>query len=325
VVPVWRVAELLFLIIAVIAAAASAALLRESGTASLAALFIAVSSSVGVYFTDKRIKRLTKPKPIIIPPDFRGPLRISRGKRSAMLLIAGLVIFIAPVPFMYEDGEHALAIGSGVFGLLSLFALLSCLRNMGMPYLVLDDQGITTHTYGRIPWGDVDNALLHVRESRGSKFYFLGLSVYGPEKYFQRMGFLLRLSKMKWLELPSERDQLRISLNMLSHDPLYIDAAVKHLRAMYSRSIGVTPKTGDLSIDRNLAEIDKLMDSVKPGDNLAKHQAVASKLEKLTQDVKLELDGRAKKAKRQTVILSIVFLGLILFVVLKIWAEQSGH
>ncbi|WP_148665096.1 hypothetical protein [Sulfuricaulis limicola] len=324
-VSVWRAAELLLLVIAVIAIMVFIALSRESFAASLPVLFIAVSSSVGVYFTDKRIKRLTEPKPIIIPPDFRGPLRIFRGKRSAMLLIAGVVIFLAPVPFMYEDGEHALAIGSGIFGLLSFFALLSYLRNMGMPYLILDDRGITTHVYGHIPWGDVDNALLHVRQSRSSKFYFLGLSVYGPQKYFQRMGFLLRLSRMKWLQLPSERDQLQISLNMLSHEPLYIDAAVKHLRAMYSRRIGVTPKTGDLSIDKNLAEIDKLMDSVKPGDDLANHQAVVSKLEKLTQDVKRELDGQAKKAKKQAVILLIVFLGLIVFVILKIWSELSGH
>ena len=188
-----------------------------------------------------------------------------------------------------------------------------------MPYLMLDDQGITTQTYGRIPWSDVDNALLYVRQSRGSKFYFLGLSVYGPEKYFQRMGFLLRLFKMKWLELPSEREQLRISLSMLSHEPLYIDAMVKHFRAQYSRSIGITPKTGDLSIDKKFSESDRLMDSLKSEGNLAKIRSTMTKIDGLMGETKQEIQDYYRKGRKESMIrltVGLVLIGLLVAIML---------
>ncbi len=318
-VPVWRVAELLLLIIAVIAVVASAALLRESGVASMAALFVGVSSSVGVYFTDKRIKRLTEPKPIIIPPDFRGPLKIYIGKRRLMMWAAGTLMLLAPAPFMFEGGKHGVAIACGVFGVQFLLALLSDLKKIGTPYLVLDDQGMITHEYGRIPWSDVDNVLLQVRQNRGSKLYLLGLSVYGPEKYFKRMGFLLRLFKMKWLELASERDRLRISISMLSHEPLYIDAVVKHLRAQHARGIGITPKTGDLSIDKRFSEADRLMASLKSENNLEKIKSTMSKIDGLMGETKQEIQGRHKKARKESMIrlaVGLVLMGLIVAIMI---------
>jgi hypothetical protein len=319
VVLIWRVAELLLLIIAVIAVIASAALSRESGAASLLALFIAILSAVGVYFTDQRIKRLTEPKPIIIPTDFRGPLKVYLGKRRLMTLAAGVVMLLAPAPFMYESGKHGIAIACGIFGILLLLALLSDIRKMGMPYLMLDYQGITTHLYGRIPWGDVDNALLQVIETRGVKNYILGLSVYEPEKYFQRMGFLHRLFKLKWLELPSERDQLRISINMLSHEPLYIDAVVKHLRALYSRSIGVTPKTGDLSIDKKFSESDRLMNSLSSENNLATIRSTMTKIDGLMGESRQEIQGYYKKGRKESMIrltVGLVLMGLLVAAIL---------
>ena len=84
-----------------------------------------------------------------------------------MMLAAGTIMFLAPAPFMYESDKHGVAIACGIFGILLLLALLSDLRKMGMPYLILDDQGMTTHEYGRIPWSDVDDVLLQVRQSRG--------------------------------------------------------------------------------------------------------------------------------------------------------------
>ncbi len=318
-VPVWRVAELLLLIIAVIAVVASAALLRESGVASMAALFVGVSSSVGVYFTDKRIKRLTEPKPIIIPPDFRGPLKIYIGKRRLMMWAAGTLMLLAPAPVMFEGGKHGVAIACGVFGVQFLLALLSDLKKIGTPYLVLDDQGMITHEYGRIPWSDVDNVLLQVRQNRGSKLYLLGLSVYGPEKYFKRMGFLLRLFKMKWLELASERDRLRISISMLSHEPLYIDAVVKHLRAQHARGIGITPKTGDLSIDKRFSEADRLMASLKSENNLEKIKSTMSKIDGLMGETKQEIQGRHKKARKESMIrlaVGLVLMGLIVAIMI---------
>jgi hypothetical protein len=319
VVPVLRIAELFLLVIAVIAAMMFVMLSKEYGVASTPILLVTILGTVGVFLIDKRIKRLTEPKPITIPADFHGPIRVFIGKQKLLWLTGMTVMFLAPVPFIYEEGEYGLAIGAGLFGLTSFLMLLRDLKKFDSPYLILDSQAITTHEYGRIPWGEVDNAYLSVIDNRGRKTYLLGLSVYDLSKYRQRMALFQGLER--WMGTHPKHGDLRIALNMLSHEPHYIDAVVKHLRAMYSRSIGVTPKTGDLSIDRHLADIDKLMDSVKPGEDLAKHQAVASKLEKLTQDVKLELDGHAKKAKKQTVILSIVFLGLIVFVVLKIWAE----
>lgn len=316
---VSRVAELLLLIIAVVSFMASIALSRESGSANLPALLITILSSIGVYLLHKRIKRLTVPKPITIPADFQGPLKVYLGKTRLMMLTAGVLMFFLPAPFMYESGKQEIAVLAGFFGFLILLALLSDIRKMGVPYLILDNQGITSHTYGRIPWSEVDNVSLQVRKNRGSKLYLLGLSVYEPEKYFQRMGFLLRLFKMKWLELPSERDQLRISINMLSHEPLYIDAAVKHLRALYSRSIGVTPKTGDLSIDKRCSEADRLMASLRSESNLATIQSTMAKIDGLMGETKQEIQDNYKKARKETMIMLTVGLVLLgLFVASKL-------
>jgi hypothetical protein len=274
---------------------------------------------VGVYLLHKRIKRLAEPKPITIPANFRGPLKIYLGKKRLMILAAGAVLLLAPAPFMYESGKQATAIACGIFGVLLLLALLSDLRKMGMPYLVLDDQGMITHEYGRIPWSDVDNVLLQVRQNRGSKFYLLGLSVYEPEKYFKRMGFWLRLFKMKWLELPSERGQLRISISMLSHEPLYIDAVLKHLRAMYFRSIGVTPKSGDLSIDKKFSETDRLMDSLKGGGDLAKIRSTMKKIDGLMGEANREIQDHYKKSRKETMVVATMVVVLIgLFVAIKL-------
>lgn len=316
---IWRVVELLLLIIAVIAVIASAAFSRESGTASLLALFIAILSAAGVYFTDKRIKRLSEPKPIIIPPDFRGPLKVYLGKRRLMIFAAGAVMLLAPAPFMYESGKHGIAIACGIFGILLLLALLSDIRKMGMPYLILDDQGITTDVYGRVPWSEVDNIFLQVRQNRGSKLYLLLLSVYNPEKYFKRMGLLHRIFKMKWLELPSERDQLRISISMLSHEPLYIDAVMKHLRALYSRSIGIVPKTGDFSIDKKFSEADRLMASLRSENNLAKIQSTMTKIDGMMGEAKQEIQDYYKKGRKESMIrltVGLVLMGLLVAAIL---------
>jgi hypothetical protein len=314
VVLIWRVAELLLLIIAVIAVIASAALFRESGAASLPPLFIAILSSVGVYFTDKRIKRLTEPKPIVISADFHGPLKVYRGKKRLILLTAGALLFLAGAIFSYEHGKYGGAIFAGLFGSLALLALLSDLRNMGMPYLILDDQGITTDVYGRVPWSEVDNIFLQVRQNRGSKIYLLLLSVYNPEKYFKRMGLLHRIFKMKWLELPSERDQLRVSISMLSHEPLYIDAVVKHLRALYSRSIGIAPKTGDLSIDKKFSESDRLMNSLSSENNLATIRSNMTKPDGLMGEAKQETQDYYKKGRKESMIrltVGLILMGLL--------------
>lgn len=295
---VLRVAELLLLIVAVVSFMASIALSRESGSANFPALLITILSSIGVYLLHKRIKRLTVPKPITIPVDFRGPLKVYLGKRRLMMLTAGVLMFLLPAPFMYESGKQEIAVLAGLFGFLILLALLSDIRKMGVPYLILDNQSITSHTYGRIPWSEVDNVSLQVRQNRGSKLYLLELSVYEPEKYFQRMGFLLRLFKMKWLELPSERDQLRISISMLSHEPLYIDAVVKHLRAQDARGVGITLKTSDLSIDNRFSEADRLMASLKSENNLEKIKSTMSKIDGLMGETKQEIQGHHKKPVR---------------------------
>lgn len=316
---VLRVAELLLLIVAVVSFMASIALSRESGSANFPALLITILSSIGVYLLHKRIKRLTVPKPITIPVDFRGPLKVYLGKRRLMMLTAGVLMFLLPAPFMYESGKQEIAVLAGLFGFLILLALLSDIRKMGVPYLTLDNQGITSHTYGRIPWSEVDNVSLQVRQNRGSKLYLLGLSVYEPEKYFQRMGFFLRLFKMKWLELPSERDQLRISISMLSHEPLYIDAVVKHLRVQYARGIGITPKTGDLSIDKRFSEADRLMASLKSESNLEKIKSTMSKIDGLMGETKQEIQGHHKKARKESMIrlaVGLVLMGLIVVIMI---------
>jgi hypothetical protein len=314
-VKVWRLAELLLLVIAVMAAMIFVALWREHGTDVVPILLITMTCAVGVYFIDKRVKKLNEPKKIVIPADFRGPLKIYLGKKRLMVLTVAAVVCLAPAQMMYEGGKPGVAIGLGIFGLFALLALISSLRNLGMPYLVLDDQGITTQTFGRIPWSDVDNASLQAVQHRGSTIYGLKLSVYEPDKYFQRTGFFRRLFRVKWLELPSERDRLGIPLNMLSHEPLYIDAVVKHLRAQYSRRLGITPKSGVLSIDRRFSEADKLMGSLKFDDSPEKIHATMAKIDGLMGEVNLEIQASYKNGRKQTRILLAVFLVLGAFVV----------
>lgn len=262
---IWRAAELLLLVIAVIAVVVFIALSRESFAASLPALFIAILSSAGVYLVDKRIKRFTEPKPISIPAEFQSPLRVYIGKKKLLWLTGLVVMFLAPVPFMYEEGVFGLVIGSGLFGLITFLILLAGLKKFHSPFLILDPQGITTHEYGRIPWGEVDNASLHVLEHRGRRHYMLGLSVYDVSKYRQRLELFQRLKS--WLDVKPAQDDLRITLNMLSHEPRYIEAVVKHFRALYARSVGVTPITGDLSKDKKLSEIASLMNLVRSANN----------------------------------------------------------
>jgi hypothetical protein len=317
VVLIWRVVELLLLVIAVFAVVGFIAFSRGSGSENSPALFIAsaiaVLCSVGVYLTDKRIKRLTEPKPITIPADFRGPLKIYLGKRRMMMLAGGAAMFLVPAPLMYESGKHGIAIASGIFGILFLLVLLSDLRKMGMPYLVLNDQGMTTHQYGRISWSEVDNASLHVLEHRGGKHYLLGLSVYDFSKYRQRLVLFQRLKR--WMDMQPAQDELRISLNMLSHEPRYIEAVVKHFRALYARSIGVTPLTGDLSKDKKLSEIASLMNLVRSENNLEKLQSTTAKIDVLNNELDQEFRDNFVRIRKGIIKSSIyAVIGLVLIV-----------
>ena len=231
-----------------------------------------------------------------------------------MLLVAGAVMFLAPAPFMYEDGKHVLAIASGLFGTLSLFALLSYLKNMGMPYLVLDDQGVTTHEYGRMPWSEVDNASLRILEYRGGKHYVLGLSVYDLSKYRRRLAFFQRLKR--WLDMQPAQDELRITLNMLSHEPRYIEAVMKHFRALYARSIGITPITGDLSKDKKLSEIDCLMNSIRPENSYDKLLSTTTKIDALNKEVDQEFRDDFVRIRKRIIKSSIYAVTGLLFIVL---------
>jgi hypothetical protein len=314
VVLIWRVAELLLLVIAVIATVVFIALSRESFAASLPALFIAILSSAGVYLVDKRIKRLTEPKPITIPAEFQSPLRVYIGKKKLLWLTGLVVIFLAPVPFMYEEGVFGLAIGSGLFGLITFLILLADLKKLDSPFLTLDPQGITTHEYGRIPWGEVDTASLHVLEHRGRKHYLLGLSVYDLPKYRQRLALFQRLKR--WLGVQPARDDLRITLNMLSHEPRYIEAVVKHFRALYARSVGITPITGDLSKDKKLSEIDRLMNSLRSENSIEKLESATTKIDALDKEVHQEFRDDFLRI-RKGIIKSSIYAGIgLVFIVL---------
>lgn len=313
----WRLTEILLLVIAVIASFTFLMLLKDQGPTSLPVI-VAILSAVGVYFTDKQIKRLTQPQPIIIPSDFRGPLKIYRTKKKLMLLAACAFLFLAGTAWSYDNGKYFAAIFMGFMGSIFFLVFLSDIKKWGTPYLTLDEQAINTDVYGRIPWAEVDNAALEVRETRSSKIYLLNLSVYDPGKYFKRMSFMFRLLKMKWLELPSERGQLRIPLNMLSHEPRYIDVVVKHFRALYSRSIGVIPKTGDLSIDKKFSESDKLMASLESESDPIKIRSTMTKIDGLMTQARHEIQEQYKKGQQQSLILLLIFLIIIgLFVIAK--------
>lgn len=273
--------------------------------ANIVAGIIAVISIAGAYFLAQRVRALAIEQPINIPENFRIPFVVYRAKGLFLWLIVGATFFGASAYLIFLD-KPAVGILLASLATLLVGVLVVELRKLGTPVLILDDRGITTSSYGLLPWNEIDRIHMAKTEQRGVKRHQLIVCVYEPKKYLARLNVVSRW--LQRLEPTSQRDMIIVSLDFLGNKPAFINAVVNHLRAKYFTNIGVGLKTGDLSLDTRSAEIDKIMKSINPDDDLVKIQSSMKRIEGLAQQSSNELRQESEKHRKDIFILIAVFV-----------------
>ena len=292
-----RPLDLLALLLAAIAlfvGAFSLAQLRSSVSAGAALAVVAAALGYAAFRLNKKVKRLSVAPPFRLPADFRAPFIVVSGKGRLVRLLMGAVLFGAPAYPIYHD-KPTVGVFLGAFAVFCIVAIVLELRRRGEPVLHVDETGIRARYFGFIPWGDVDRVFMQVREHRGVKVHSLALALGDPEKYFKRVHPIMRW--LRRLDLPINRDQIAIPIDYLSHTPAHIETAVNHLREKFAAGIGVKLRSGDLSMDTRVAQIDKLMKSIRPEDGIASAKTTMREVDRLNNELQREMRENLEKVR----------------------------
>jgi len=288
--------------------------LRSSVGAGVALAVVAAALGYAAFRLNKRVKQLSVAPPFKLPADFRAPFIVLSGNGRLVRLLMGAILFGAPAYPMYQE-KPIVGVLVGAFAMFCVVAIVLELRWRGEPVLRVDETGIHARYFGFIPWGDVDRVFMQVREHRGVKAHSLALALGEPEKYFKRMHPIMRW--LHRLDLPINRDQIAIPIDFLSHMPAHIEAAVNHLREKFAAGIGVRLRSGDLSMDTRMAQIDKLMKGIRPEDGIAKAEATMREVGRLNNELQQELRENFEKVRTSSFwSLAIMVLLVVVFVAL---------
>lgn len=291
------------------------AMLGSNIGAGVALAVVAAAFGYAAFRLNRRVKQLSVVPPFKLPADFRAPFIVRSGNGRLVRLILAAIFFGAPAYPIYHD-KPIVGVLLGAFATLGVVAIVLELRRRGEPVLRVDETGIQARYVGLIPWGDIDRVFLQVREHRGIKMHSLALALGEPEKYFKRMHPILRW--LRRIDLPANRNQIGIPVDYLSHTPAHIEAAVNHLREKFATGIGVKLRSGDLSMDTRMAQIDKLMKSIRPEDGIAKAETTMRKIDRLNNELQQEMKEELEKVRASS-FWSLAVMVFLVVVAVAVW------
>jgi len=294
-------------LLALACVAMSVAVVKSSSDAILA--IVAGAAAILLTFCAHRINkraRACSTPPVVLPDDFHVPFVVNHTKGLSITLVVALLVSTGGT-YVFSPSEPLTAVLFAAVAVSCAHAVVSALRERGMPALIVDDRGITSRNFGLVPWEEIDR--VHLIEVRSFRVAVV-LNVYDPEKYLRRLNPLRRW--LKSLNLRS-RDLIEIELYYVDRTPAYISAAVNKLRAKYAAGVGVVLKTGDLSIDILLTEINKLVDSLGREDDHTKQRMVRRRIDELNGDLLAEIGENTRNARKDVITTAAILAAFVVF------------
>lgn len=291
-----RAAEIMLMAIAAVSVIVTAAQITERPVIGVIAGCLALASAIGIYFVDRRIKSLDTQKTVVIPEDLPTPVTILPGAKRVRLPLYGSLLFLGGSYGLLVDGQVILGTLGILLGSGAAVLLITAVLRRNVPALVIRDTGVETPDYGRIAWENIDRIHVSKVQRRHGVTHTLIIFLYDARRHLARSSPLRR-----WLSNFGDRDdqnKLQISLDGLRQNPDYIDAAIRKIRHRFASSIGIPLTTGDLSIDRRTAEIQRLMNSLDPADSIEQTKSAEKRMRELMAENTKELDDARKAIRR---------------------------
>jgi hypothetical protein len=148
----------------------------------------------------------------------------------SLLLIATCALGLWRAATSHDWGIFAISASlCVVFGWTFVQAMGKAIRNR--PMISMDLHGIELGTLRRFPWSDVIGMRHDQRKFRNRTIHRLVIGLRSPQRYLDRLPWLLRWQKRAWRTERPRYGAIEIPLNMLATRPEVVVEAARKLRA----------------------------------------------------------------------------------------------
>lgn len=317
----WHLIRILALVMVMILGVITLLLLSEKGYVfALGSAILIVLFMVLIFTSDKKITRQSQ-APIVLPEHLKLPIEIHAKKKRFIGYIAGSATFGLIAYTFIEGNNWPVGLASLLFTFLFLYLVYEELVHWGKPDIRLDETGISTRTAGLIPWPDIRNVIVSNHESRGQKHSILKIEVLDPGKFVPRLPMIQRLFRI--FSTKYERTLIGLSMIAFQQSPEYVEAVITRLRSEHAARSGVDLKTGDMVVDKNIAQIEKLFSSLNDNTPESEHLRVAAQIKKLieanTDETKMKHDENQRQHRIFLFIFGIILTGTVVWIAYDYW------
>jgi hypothetical protein len=242
-------------------------------------------------------------------------------RRPLMLLLQGVGVM-----FVFLLGAASLHKGHAVSAVLwfivwtVLAAMLGqAIRERRTVRLRIDEEGLDTDDFGRIPWAAVRTVQLRTVSSRYYSAKLLELRLDDAKRYLRRLsgikGWLARL------RAGNNHSTVAVSLSGLDLPPQQVYEAIRTRHQAYRHRHNLPPETGDEAMDAQLAAIHGIMNDLARAQQPDQVLALTRRLKSADAALRSTLDAHHRKL-RKSVRQHLLFLVVALAVLAVLFASS---